>query len=85
MPHYKDGTKAQLGDFAKADSDYRKNFRGQVVQIHESDSCNLTIARVQVALPAQVEDGKYVPIPHSFQALSVESATFTAKDCERIG
>lgn len=87
MPHYKNGDLVILGDFAKGpDASTDAEVAGQVVQIQAStDTCNLTLAGVDVAVPSRVVDGKLVPIEYYYPILSVRTRTVTASKCQKIG
>jgi hypothetical protein len=84
MPHYADGTKAQLGDLAQGTDSSGRKARGEVIQIHECDSCNLVIARIYVMGQTKIENGKRVLVEHGYPDVRAEPLTFTAKGCEKI-
>lgn len=88
MPHYKDGTEAKAGDFAKGEQ-YGREIRGQVVEVQPgSDTCNLKIASVTPMFPGKFEDGKVVPNDDPNIAWQREfrahTVTLNAKDCEKL-
>lgn len=77
MPHYRNGTKAKIGDVVKVNSEHNVNstFIGPVTHIYEgTDTCNLLLAA-----PLQVTeaDGSRIITTGS-------SATFNARDAEKV-
>lgn len=60
MPHYQDGTLAQLGDRVRGPVDYptRQVVEGIVTHIVESDACNATIVYLDVRVLTAFLDGK---------------------------
>lgn len=89
MPHYKDGTEAKVGDFAKGEQ-YGKEVRGQVVNVSPgSDTCNMTIASVTPMIPGKFADGKIIqnddPNVQWQREFKVHTFTMTCKECEKIG
>jgi len=76
MPHYKDGSKAKVGDIVAA-THYSGKSLGVVVNIQPSaESCNLQLARIATIHGSGAEK---VVIPRS-----AESDTQTAGDCEKV-
>lgn len=75
MPHYKDGTKAKIGDIAKGPYGSGGTAVGPVITIYEGETCNLCLGNGLIVYEA---DGARVVT--TFQG----GSHINAKDCDKV-